>query len=114
MLHSVAAHDEDVRLRLHATVVGVSEHHVDAVHQLHLNLATVRTKSAAVGHGIRVIPEVGAVVTGDGAVEQSVPQAVVHLELLQQVVDLGVGEQRCIVVRVRHIAPVVVGQGFKP
>ena len=114
VLHSVAAHDEDVGLRLHATVVGVAEHHVDAVHQLHLNLATVRTKSAAVGHGIRVIPEVGAVVTGDGAVEQGVPQAVVHLELLQQVVDLGVGEQRCVVVRVRHIAPVVVGQGFKP
>ena len=114
VLHSVAAHDEDVRLRLHATVVGVAEHHVDAVHQFHLNLATVRTKSAAVGHGIRVIPEVGAVVTGDGAVKQGVPQAVVHLELLQQVVDLGVGEQRCVVVRVGHIAPVVVGQGFKP
>ena len=114
VLHGVAAHDEDVGLSLHTPVIGITEHHVDTVHQLHLNLATVRTKSAAVGHGIRVIPEVGAVVTGDGAVEQSVPQSVVHLELLQQVVDLGVGEQRGVMVRVRHIAPVVVGQGFKP
>ena len=113
VVYGVTAHDQNVGLSLDATVVGVAEVNVDAVHQFHLDLASVRTKSAAVRQSIGVVPEVSAVVAGDRAIEQSVTQAVVELELFQQVRGLGVGDRSGIVVGVFHVAAVVVSQRFK-
>ena len=114
VLHSVTAHDDDVGLSLHAVVVGVTEQHVDALYQLHLDLTPVCAKSTAVRKGVGVKVEVSAVIAGLGAVKKGVPDPVIELELLQQIGDLGVGEHRGIVVGVRHVAAVIIGQRLKP
>ena len=113
MLHGVAANDENVGLLLHATVVRVAEHHVDAVQQLHLDLAAIGTECPAVGLLVRVEPEVRAIVADHRAVIESVPNAVIELELFQQRLHLGIGEGRRVVVGVCKIAAVVVGQRLK-
>ena len=69
VLHGVTTYDQDVGLRLHAAVVRIAEHDVDAIHQLHLNLAALPTKCTAIGGHIRVKEEVRTVVTCLCAVE---------------------------------------------
>ena len=110
MLHRVPAHEKNIGLRLHPGIVGIAEHHVDAVHQLHLDLTPVGTESAAVGQGVRVIEEVCAVVACLGPVEQGFPDPVLHLEFLPEVSHLRVGEGGGVMTGVRLIAAVIVGQ----
>ena len=85
ILHGIPAQQQNIGLPLHLVVGGVAEHDVDAVHQLHLDLALDSGQRPAVGPGLGVEVEVGAVVAGLGAVEEGLPDAVLHLEFLQQV-----------------------------
>ena len=85
IFHGIAANDEYVGLALHIGGVGIAEHYVHAVHKLHADLAPICAEAAAVGHCVRVPPEVGTVVAGLRAIEQRLAHAVVHFELLKKV-----------------------------
>ncbi len=85
ILHGIPAQQQNIGLPLHLVVGGVAEHDVDAVHQLHLDLALDSGQRPAVGPGLGVEVEVGTVVAGLGPVEEGLPDAVLHLEFLQQV-----------------------------
>ena len=113
MVHCVTAHDQNVRLRLGASVIRVTEHDVNTVHQLHLDLASVGAKSAAVRQSIGVKVEVGGVVTGDRTVEQCFTESVIELELLQQIRGLCICNRGGVMVGVGHVTTVVVSQRFK-
>ena len=81
--HGVAPDDDDVGLILHGSVVGIAEHDVNAVDEFHLDFAGVAFKGSAVGHGVGVEPEVGAVVAGNRAVVERVANAIVKAEFFQ-------------------------------
>ena len=114
MIDGVAPDEDDVRLALHVICVRVAEHDIDAVHQLHLYLALVLAERAAVGQSVGVEPEVRAVVARLHRVVQSVADPVVEFPLLHQVLHGGVGELRSVVLRVGHVAAVVISKRLEP